>query len=427
MTDQPIVKITDLGAHGDGIGRLPDGRTVFVEDALPDEDLHVKLQKQSGGKQGGLRGTIDQVLKPSPDRQSPPCAHYDVCGGCQMQHVTDDFYQNWKQQRIQSIFADDITPETQILSPIFVGQGTRRRATFTCIKTKNNVVVGFNQRKSHFVADIQDCLTLDPVLETLRKQLKTIIGDIVPDGKAIDVFVQNIDGIVDCVITGALGRDRRAKQALDMVCGRLLSETAIGRVSWRLKPRHTPELLMQQDSLYKRMGKYNVTLTPQAFLQPSIEGENALVAAVLDAVKQTGGQKLADLFAGYGTFTGALAQAGYAVDAFEWDEIAMQVLRKAGHGQSFPRDLFHLPLREEELKKYDVVVLDPPRAGAKEQMEKLAYADVAHIVYVSCNPVSCAKDIAALANEGFVLKSLQLVDQFAWSTHAEVVIRLQKF
>jgi 23S rRNA (uracil1939-C5)-methyltransferase len=182
---------------------------------------------------------------------------------------------------------------------------------------------------------------------------------------------------------------------------------------------------MQQVAPRVHFGGIAVDLPPDAFLQPSAEGEAALVAATVAYAK--GAKSIADLYSGCGTFTFPLAKVG-KVAAYESAKPAVAAIVAAtnrsglsGRVTAKARNLDASPLPPEELKPFDCVVFDPPRAGARSQAEMLARSRLKHVVAVSCNPASFARDAKTLVDGGFVLKELVAVDQFVWSAHVEVV------
>lgn len=415
----PCVTVTGLGQKGDGLARLEDGRSVFVDRALPEETLDIQLFET---KDGTLRGDIAQVIEPSADRADPPCPHYDGCGGCQMQHMQGGAYRRWKRQKLEVALAAHLPALPDFLPDIFIPAGTRRRVTFACIKTHKTLVVGYHKRRSKQVSDIEDCLIVDPDLMAVRAHIKPYLLDIIKDSRVVDVFLQKLDGGIDCVITGPVGqaKDGAPDFTVQEACGRMLHETPVSRISWRMRDRDVPELLLEAHPLFKKAGALQIPAPPLAFLQPSAEGEAALARCVVEALP-AGAKTAADLFAGHGTFTGHMLGQGLHVDAFESDRGAVTALKKAGHARAQVRDLFKYPLQGKELAGYDVIVLDPPRAGAKAQSDALALSDVAVIIYVSCNPSTFARDAARLVDGGYTVQSIQMVDQFPWSTHTELV------
>lgn len=178
------------------------------------------------------------------------------------------------------------------------------------------------------------------------------------------------------------------------------------------------------------MGRARVSPPPGAFLQPTPQGEAALVAAVRDAIGAA--RRIADLFAGCGTFALPLAETA-EVHAVEGDAAMTAALDAGWRGATGlrrvtteARDLFRRPLTATELGRFDAVVLDPPRQGAAAQTAELARSRVAVVAAVSCNPVTFARDAKTLVAGGFALDWLQVIDQFRWSPHVELAARLSR-
>lgn len=418
------VTISALGDHGDGLAELENGQRIYVQNTLAGEQVIVQLQHN---KDKSVSGVVDEILTPSVERVEPPCMHYHKCGGCQMQHMNESAYRKWKENNLlaqmRMRLGENVKPE--ILPPIYIGEGTRRRVSFSAIKQGKTMTLGYNQRRSHYITDIQSCLLLTPQLNALIGVFKKYLPEMLVERRAVDVMLQQSDTSIDCMITGPVemtgkkGRD--LSFAVRDCAGQIVRETDVARISWRFSEREAPEILVQQENIFKDMGKFKPALSAGAFLQPSVDGENALVQAVLDAIPDTA-KRCVDLFAGYGTFTGKMVEADLAVDAFEGEDNAIQAMRKAGHGQSYTRDLFQQPLKEKELKPYDVVVLDPPRAGAQKQCQNIAKSNVSRVIYVSCSPNNFFKDALHIIGQGrYQLTSLQMIDQFRWSTHAELI------
>jgi 23S rRNA (uracil1939-C5)-methyltransferase len=202
------------------------------------------------------------------------------------------------------------------------------------------------------------------------------------------------------------------------------AKAPVVRLSWQ-RGRSEPEPLLQQQAPRVRFAGIAVDLPPDAFLQPSAEGEAALVAATTAYAK--GAKSIADLYSGCGTFTFPLAKVGKVV-AYESSKPAVAAIIAAtnrsglaGRVMAKARNLDASPLPPEELKAFDCVVFDPPRAGARTQADMLVRSRIKHVVAVSCNPASFARDARILVDGGFTLEKLVAVDQFVWSSHVEVV------
>ncbi len=420
MSEQ--LPIHELGPLGDGVHQSERGR-VFVERALPGDVVEAKIHTGPGGI---LRGDLIRVIEASPHRVKAPCPHYDVCGGCTLQHADDAFYRNWKAGIVRAaLMREDVEPEVW-LEPVFLPAGHRRRVTFAATKKKNAVTLGYHRRRTHQVTDIRTCLIADPAIMALRAKLVTALVPILQDGKDADIFIQTVDGQCEVVITGPVGQKGRPDLQVFEGAAALAHAAKIARISWRLRECDDVELLLEVNPLIATFGTLAVALPPLAFLQPTKVGEDALVAAVMEQLPEKG--TFADLFAGCGTFTGPMLARG-PVDAFDNVGAAIRALDKAKGPKplkAIQRDLFRNPLEGSDLKRYDAVVFDPPRAGAQSQAQGLAMSGVPVVIGVSCNPATFARDARILVDGGYVLESVQVIDQFTWSHHVELVAAFTK-
>jgi 23S rRNA (uracil1939-C5)-methyltransferase len=202
----------------------------------------------------------------------------------------------------------------------------------------------------------------------------------------------------------------------------MAADCNLARVSWRAGDREEPEVIAQRLPVAKKMGALTVNLPPGAFMQPSAEGEAALVEAALAPIREARAEKSADLFCGCGTFTGPLLNLG-PVLAAESEEPSVAALKatKAKNLNVQARNLFSNPLADKDLNALDAVIFDPPRMGAKEQAGALARSPVPLVVGVSCNPSTFTRDALTLQQGGYRLESMQIIDQFVWSAHMELV------
>jgi 23S rRNA (uracil1939-C5)-methyltransferase len=408
--------IQKIGAKGDGVAEY-DGNPVFVDGALNEEEVDVAFFPHKGGVQ---RASVVNVVTPSPDRQTPPCKHYATCGGCAVQHMNDHAYQSWKYNQVKSTLTMKNIAPNEWLSPVFIGDRVRRRVTFSYLKKGKKLIVGYHKKRSKMISQIDDCLLLLPEMVQVKNEISQALSIFVPDSTEGSIFIQKADNGFDVTFTGALGkRDEPDLQGLEAIAA-LVNSTSIIRFSWRLKDRDEPQVMLEKEKPVIVFGNLRVPLSPFAFLQPSNEGQDALMNAVR-ALCPNDVSRMADLFSGCGTFTGGLLDKCAHIDAFESDIEAIKSFKKSGYKHVFRRDLFRDPLNEKELDVYDAIVIDPPRAGALEQMKMIAESDVKVVVSVSCNPTTFARDAQILIDGGYVLESLQMVDQFLWSDHAELI------
>jgi 23S rRNA (uracil1939-C5)-methyltransferase len=400
-------KIQHMGQHGDGIAKGP----FFAPMTLPGEVVTATIDGQD------LRNI--KVVTPSADRVSPPCRHFRSCGGCQLQHAADDFVANWKQEVVRSTLAAlEIKPS---LRPIMTSPvQSRRRATFAARRTKKGAMAGFHGRASGVIVEIPDCQLLQPeVMAGLPvAERLAIVGASRKAALAVTV-THSMHGL-DVAVENGKPLDGPLMQELAQLCDQM----GLARLSWGT------EVIAMRTPPTQKFGNAHVTPPAGAFLQATTQGEAALLAAVKDAIGDAA--PLIDLFAGSGTFTLPLAQNA-AVHAVESDAAMLGALDQGwrmAEGlkpvSTQARDLYRRPLLPDELAKAGAVVLDPPRAGAEAQVIELARSDVSLIAYVSCNPTTFARDVQVLQGAGFVLEWVQVVDQFRWSPHIELVGRLTR-
>ena len=399
--------IDRLGHLGDGIAETPDG-AVFVPQMLPGEVVEGDLQ--------GDRLTNPRILTPSVHRIKPPCAHARTCGGCLLQHADDGFVADWKLSVVRSALAGQgLSAEFR---PIITSPAkSRRRATFAARRTKSGALIGFHARASDMLVDIPHCQLLHPALIASFPALTALVAFAGSRSTEISLTVTHSLAGPDVMVTGGKAVD--AAQKLDLA--RLVETHGIARLTWNAEP----VALRAQPT--QRLGRALVTPPPGAFLQATAEGEAALLAAITAAVGKA--RRITDLFAGIGTFSIPLAETA-TVHAVESEAEMLAALDKgARHAEGLhritteARDLFRRPLEPDEFKGIDAVVIDPPRAGAEAQTHTLARAKVPVIAAVSCNPVTFARDARTLTKAGYKIDWIQVVDQFRWSSHVELVSR----
>lgn len=290
---------------------------------------------------------------------------------------------------------------------------------------KGALRLGYHRARSHDIADIPNCLILSPALRQAARAMRPYLARLLADGIPADIFIQDSGGALDALVTGAVGPRRTPGLAERETMAEMAAACGLARLGWRAKDRDEPETVVQHRPVVKMSGALAVELPPGAFLQPSAEGEAALAAAVTEAVAATPpGARIADLFAGCGTFAGRLLSRGpvLAADSGAAETDALRKAAKNAPGlEAVRRNLFSDPLTEKELAPFAAVVMDPPRMGAKEQAERLAASPVPLAVSVSCNPSTFTRDAAILCAGGYSFASAQIVDQFVWSSHIEIV------
>jgi len=394
------VEIARLGAQGDGITE-GSGAPLFVPFTLPGERVLVDLGED------GKHAALLEVLDPSPERIDPVCPHFGTCGGCALQHLEEGAYLAWKRALVvQALRSRGLDAEVEDVRPVSLGN--RRRATFSLGRDAQGVVLGYRRARSHDLIDIALCPILSPGIVARLPKLKAALAPLLSGKREARVGITETETGLDIVVEGV----RPKAGALGV------ARITVGGEGLMLAP---PTV---------RFGPAQVKLPPGAFLQASPQAEAVMTALVSEGV--AGAKRIADLFAGLGTFTFGLAQAS-AVDAYETDEAALGALAEAARHtpklkpvRALARDLFQSPLGGKDLDRYDAVVFDPPRAGAAAQSELLATSKVKRLVAVSCNPGTLARDLRLLVDGGYRITRVVPVDQFLFSSHVEVVAHLER-
>jgi 23S rRNA (uracil1939-C5)-methyltransferase len=388
---EPIVRVA---AKGDGV--TASGRHVAL--AAPGDLL-----------------LPDGTVQPGPHRAAPPCRHFGRCGGCQLQHLDEDALAGFVRDRVLNAAAGQGL-EPELVAPAHLSPPrTRRRASLRAVNGGGRPLIGFSEGGSHRVVDMRECHVLAPELFALVEPLRRVLAD--RRGKyALTIELTVADQGVDCAIKGLELDGLQQTEALLDFC----REQHLARLT--LDQGFGAETFWEPDPATVTLAGVPVELPVGAFLQATADGEAALVSAAREWLGDSG--RVADLFSGLGTFAFALAGSGkvLAAEAARDAHFACRTAaRRAGPPvEAMHRDLFRSPLRADELQGFDGVVLDPPRAGAREQAAQLAAAGVPRIVYISCNPSSWARDGRMLADAGYRLAELRPIGQFRWSTHVEL-------
>jgi len=413
--------IARMGSGGDGVAETPDG-ALHIPGALPGE----RVQARAAGRG---KAVLEAVLDASAERVTPPCPHVaDGCGGCALQHWDLGAQARWKRQRLAEALARAGFPDAPVAETVTTPTDSRRRADLALRRAPDgSIAIGFHARGSTEVLDLRECHILDPALFALLAPLRVVLrrlSALSRDGSAV---VNLLDSGPDILL--------RTDKALDATGRRLLAAFAqqmgIPRIAWAQGDK-LHETAAQSGPVRLMLGEVEVAPPPGAFLQASRDGEAAIIAAVMAGLpaKLPVRPRLLDLYAGIGTLSFPLAARG-RVTAVEGSTEAVAALdaaaRKAvARVEAVRRDLARQPFLPAELKAFDLVVLDPPYAGAAEQVAQIARSTLRHVIYVSCNPVALARDAAVLRGAGFAIGSAIPVDQFRWSAHLESVVHLAR-
>ncbi|WP_075995751.1 class I SAM-dependent RNA methyltransferase [Salaquimonas pukyongi] len=422
MGETQLFRIEMLGHRGDGIGRLvsPDAATspdtAYIPFTLPGETVRI-----SAGNPGEQPV---EIVSASCDRAEPFCEHFTRCGGCQLQHMAQPAYLEWKTSLLAAALEREGIPTP--LQPIrHYPQASRRRCVLTAQQSGSQWLLGYSGRRSHNIIDISACPVLRAELEATLPAVRNLLHVLGRHGigrkGTVRIILLAAENGVDCAISfGGKASDRLIREVPR-------DETA----------RHFPRISLNGETVYERQrpvlkaGLALATPPPGGFSQAVEAAEEDMASLVCQHL--SGCKKVADLFCGFGAFALRLAQNSL-VHAAESDQASLDALDRAwretggrlktvNHER---RDLFRRPFMVAELKQFDGVVFDPPRAGAEAQCRALANSAVKKIAAVSCNPQTLARDLRILCDGRYRLKSITPIDQFAHTPHMEAVALLER-
>jgi 23S rRNA (uracil1939-C5)-methyltransferase len=411
------LKINRLGAEGDGIADTENG-PVYVPFSHPGDVLTAAVEKN--------QGTIMALVEPAAARIEPVCRHFGshgdngTCGGCSLQHIDPLTYRAFKRDLVvQALRSRGLDVEVGAL--VEAHPGERRRAIFAARNTEKELLLGFNQAQSHHIVSISECPVIRPTIVAQLDTIRTVGRALAHNAEPFRISVLETRAGLDIAVDDLPQiSDQKRRAAIDTI----LKLRGVARVSL------DGEILIETTKPMIRFGDIDVAPPAGGFTQATVEAEEAMAGLVLDIIGKV--KSVADLFAGSGTFALRLAKAA-RVHAVEADARAVAALDQAARNRqglkpvtSERRDLFRRPLMMQELKHFDAVVFDPPRAGAEFQSKELARSTVRKIAAVSCNPLTLARDLSILVAGGYRITSVTPIDQFLWSPHVEIVTGLER-
>lgn len=407
MTRTLELTIDTLVAGGDGLARDPDGRVVFVPHAAPGDRARVRLVDE---RKQFARGEIEALLAPSPDRADPPCPLFRerTCGGCAWQHVSAPAQAQAKDAIVASALRHAmgdgmVLMRIQTPAPPY---HWRRRARLHWVRPPGSVaaVVGLFAPRSHRVTKVEACPQVEPAVEAALEPIHRMLAPALQQRGEIDVLADP-SGRVQIAVRGPCLRgvaERLVGQG--PIVGVIAADGVHGEADLELEPGHR--------------------VRADRFAQASRAGNEALRAAVDRAARPRDGARVLELHAGSGNFTLALCEGAAEVVAVD---------TRPGPAASHPRLTWQTGEAEAVTRalatageRFDLVVLDPPREGARALMAPLADLAPARIVYVSCDPATLARDLAELSQRGYVADTAQPIDLMPQTSHVEVVVTLRR-
>jgi 23S rRNA (uracil1939-C5)-methyltransferase len=419
--------IVDLSHEAKGVARI-DGKTVFVADALPGERV---VLRRVGRRRNFDEAVLETVLRPSGDRMAPACPHYGTCGGCALQHLAPAAQIAFKQaQLLENLARLGGVEPARVIEPL-TGPvwGYRRRARLGVkhVTRKGRVLVGFRERSAPFVADLHECRVLAPPADGLIDPLAALVGELSIAARVPQIEVAVAGG--DCAL---VLRVLDPPTAADLDRLRTFEHAQGVRVYLQPGgPASVAPLTPNLEPLRYELGRFGLAIEfePTDFIQVNATLNEAMVARAVEMLDPGPSSRVLDLFCGLGNFSLPLARSAGEVVGVEGDAGLVSRAERNARRQGVANAAFHAADLANPAAwsawaagTYDHVLLDPPRAGAREVLPVVGGCGAARVVYISCHPGSLARDAGILVRDHeFRLVAAGVMDMFPHTTHVEAM------
>lgn len=471
LQDAPPVTltVTNLAHDGRGVATYGDpscpnagdhlaekhGKKVFVSFALPAETVSVKI---TGSRKSLEEGDAIEVLaNPNPERTTPPCPHFGVCGGCSLQHWQPDGQIHFKQSVLAELLEHQAhTQPNNWLPPLVadrLGYRTKARMGVRYVEKKGTALVGFRERASNFLANLNECHVLDPRVGFEIEHLKALISELDARNDIPQLEVAMGESLADV---------QDSQKAVAVIVRHMvdLSENDIAKLqaffaerNWQLylQPKGSDTVHRIDDlngrkssltvpptgGLFYRLPEFDVTFefSPLDFTQVNLSVNRKMTKLAIDLLDLQPGERVLDLFCGLGNFSLPLARmvgdTGFVIGVEGSSEMTERAKMNATanglyHTDFYAQDLTKDFSAEPWVGQVDALLIDPPRSGALEVMQYLDKFNAKRIVYVSCNPITLARDTAVLLEKGYKLTHAGVMDMFPHTGHVESIARFEK-
>ena len=416
--NQMTLTVEDFGQNGDGVV-IADDQRLYIPYTTPGDTVLVTLITN---KKGRYKVVSHEILERGKNFAKAPCPHYGSCGSCQLQHFATDVYSEFKREKILRPlrFEGFENPEQWLKNPVILPAGHRRRANFNYRVRVDGVELGYHKYHSYELLTLESCHVLMPIIVDFMKPLQKAIQKNIPAGFEGEVFITAADNGLDVHL------DVRDRTPLTLEqrewWGEFAREHDLCRLQISLK--HVTDLTLTYRTPTVLFDDVPVESDCRGFLQPSALADQEL-SRLACALLPEKPKLIADLFCGRGTLSFPLSKHA-RVHGYELEPKALAALESATRAsgrpiETYSRDLFTRPLSADEMTGYDVAVIDPPRAGAEEQCKALAESGVENLIYVSCNPLTFARDARFLTEGRYEIVEITPLDQFRWTIHVEAV------
>ncbi|WGY47893.1 23S rRNA (uracil(1939)-C(5))-methyltransferase RlmD [Vibrio sp. ABG19] len=412
------VSVTKLDHQGAGIA-FQDNKPVFIDGALPGEEVLMQLTES---KSKFARAKLIKVLKPSGERVEPFCPHYGECGGCDLQHLAHSAQIEHKQQALSQLMAKFAGQTLALSAPVCCDdQGYRRRARLSLLwdKKSSQLQFGFRRKQSKNIVTVTDCAVLEPSLNALLPELKTLLSDFARPDQLGHVELVKGDNTRVLVLRHLAPLAKADMAALSGFAEQHALTLYLMPASDELN------LICGPEAEYLEAG-VTIPFLPSHFIQVNQQVNQAMVKQALSWLDVQPQDRVLDLFCGLGNFSLPLAKLAKEVVGVEGvDDMVRHAQSNAARNQISNTDFYQANLEQDMTneawagEKFAKVLLDPARAGAAGIVEQLARLGAQRVVYVSCNPATLARDSQSLLSQGYQLVKLGMLDMFPHTSHLE--------
>ncbi len=426
LMEKIVLQIDAVGAQGDGIAQY-QGETIYVPKTLTGEVVEGVIKYRRGAQKVCH---VNKFIISSALRATPFCAHYAQCGGCSLQHLNTQAYTDFKKAHIDQLFKD-VIDQGSIKWVYSSALAQRRRVSLSYKNDNQEITLGFFMQHSHRLVAIQNCPLLTESLNDLIAPLKSFLKQVTEHRDEGFLHLTDTATGIDCSWSPKRLYPRTLSDAVWRSWSNFAYDYDLARVT-----RAAKELIIQRREPKVDISGYLLDFPSAAFLQPSQASQEAMQKYVFDVLQREKildtlhkGSRILDLFCGLGTFSLPFLRTTEAdVHSYDYACASLDSLRKVHHQRLkvYARDLMNMPLKESEFKQMNLIVLDPPRAGAYAQVQEIARSYQGALVMISCDLATAKRDAKTLIDHGFCLKEIALFDQFPYTAHIEGVLFFSK-
>lgn len=413
-----ISGISNLGQGFSLIQNDQKNRKIFVSKTVVGDEIEAKIVKENSKF---VLGSLTKIIKKSPNRREAPCRYFSECGGCELQHLELSYYQNFKQKTLKDLLQREGIVFESDIEWDFVSEKSRRRVVFH-VDLQNRL--GFFRENSNDVVKIDECLILDSEISALIPKLQKVV--IAANAEIQKIQITKFDNGIALIFDILKHPNLEQTNLLTAFA----KENKLINLSYKIE--NDVSMIYQSEIPQLFFGQIKLDLNPDIFLQATNFAQSLIIGKINDLILKNGQKNLnlIDLYCGIGTYSfGILAQNPHIkISAFEGDSQMINLLNRNAlknnlnqNLKGLARDLVKNPLRKEELKDCDVVIINPPRNGALAQIQNINQAKIKNILYVSCSPSAFIGDAKILMQKGYKIKQIVAIDQFIYSHHLELV------